>query len=194
MVVNCVGFSLAYLSEAHCRDNFARLQRLGEEERVKVSLRDSVHRLLLNTLPAPIVRHIAAGATGLAHRYGEVTVLQADLSGFTKLSSERSAAFVIGLLSDLFAKFDRLTEWHGVHKVKTIGDAYVVCCGAFDEAPTAAEAARRVVGMGLSMLDEVELCKREHGVDIAIRVGVHTGPAIGGIIGTVRFHFDLWVL
>lgn len=87
---------------------------------------------------------------------------------------------------------DRLTEWHGVHKVKTIGDAYVVCCGAFDEAPTAAEAARRVVGMGLSMLDEVELCKREHGVDIAIRVGVHTGPAIGGIIGTVRFHFDLW--
>ncbi|EOD21646.1 adenylate cyclase, partial [Emiliania huxleyi CCMP1516] len=103
-----------------------------------------------------------------------------------------SAAFVIGLLSDLFAKFDRLTEWHGVHKVKTIGDAYVVCCGAFDEAPTAAEAARRVVGMGLSMLDEVELCKREHGVDIAIRVGVHTGPAIGGIIGTVRFHFDLW--
>ena len=58
MVVNCVGFSLAYLSEAHCRDNFARLQRLGEEERVKVSLRDSVHRLLLNTLPAPIVRHI----------------------------------------------------------------------------------------------------------------------------------------
>ena len=192
VVVNCVGFSLAYLSEAHCRDNFARLQRLGEEERVKVSLRDSVHRLLLNTLPAPIVRHIAAGATDLAHRYGEVTVLQADLSGFTKLSSERSAAFVIGLLSDLFAKFDRLTEWHGVHKVKTIGDAYVVCCGAFDEAPTAAEAARRVVGMGLSMLDEVELCKREHGVDIAIRVGVHTGPAIGGIIGTVRFHFDLW--
>lgn len=149
MVVNCVGFSLAYLSEAHCRDNFARLQRLGEEERVKVSLRDSVHRLLLNTLPAPI-----------AHRYGEVTVLQADLSGFTKLSSERSAAFVIGLLSDLFAKFDRLTEWHGVHKVKTIGDAYVAIGGAFNDKlmEDKKEAARRMVESSASPTHQPTSC------------------------------------
>mmetsp|Transcript_29690 Transcript_29690/g.91091 ORF Transcript_29690/g.91091 Transcript_29690/m.91091 type:complete len:1608 (-) Transcript_29690:1837-6660(-) len=192
IVVNLVGMTVACLAESQNRANFRSSRVLLEEEGVKVALRDGVHRLLLNTLPAPIVRDIASGLTQVAHRYDEVTVLQADMVGFTNLSAQRSAEYVLGLLSDLFDKFDALTEEHKTHKVKTIGDAYVVCCGAFGEAPNAAEAARRVTAMGLSMLEEVQAAAQERGVDIGIRVGVHTGTAIGGIIGTVRFHFDMW--
>mmetsp|Transcript_11917 Transcript_11917/g.38288 ORF Transcript_11917/g.38288 Transcript_11917/m.38288 type:complete len:768 (+) Transcript_11917:85-2388(+) len=192
-VVNLACMCLACMAEAQNRDNFSRHKLLEEEEEVKVALRDGVQRLLLNTLPAPIVRDIASGSTQVAHRYDEVTVLQADMVGFTKLSSERSADFVLGLLSDLFAKFDGLAEGYGVHKVKTIGDAYIVCCGAFGEARgNPADAARRVGAMALGMIGEVQAIKEERKVDIDIRVGVHTGTAIGGIIGTVRFHFDIW--
>jgi len=115
IIVNMVGMMLACLAETQNRENFISHKLLASEEEVKVALRDGVHRLLLNTLPAPIVRDIASGLTQVAHRYEEVTVLQADMAGFTKLSSERSADFVLGLLSDLFAKFDGLTERHRAH-------------------------------------------------------------------------------
>ena len=151
-----------------------------------------VQRLLLNTLPEPIVREIATGTSRIAHRYENVTVLQADMVGFTPLSAARGPEEVLGILSELFADFDQAAERWGVHKVKTIGDAYIVCCGAFVCTDDDQEAARRIVNMALSMQYIVSQKAFERGVDISVRIGVHTGMVIGGIIGTVRFHFDMW--
>ena len=112
--------------------------------------------------------------------------------GFTPLSAARGPEEVLGILSELFADFDQAAERWGVHKVKTIGDAYIVCCGAFYQADKPADAARRVVNMGLSMQQTVIAKAMSKGVDIGVRIGIHTGMVIGGIIGTVRFHFDMW--
>ena len=119
--------------------------------------------------------------------------------GFTPLSSRYSAEVVLGILSDIFEEFDSLAETHKVDKVKTIGDAYIVCAGALSESRGKADDAMRVVRMGLAMQDVVEhiaatkkVDGSEEKLDIAVRLGVHTGRCTGGIIGTVRFHFDMW--
>ena len=109
--------------------------------------------------------------------------------GFT-LSSKYPPERVLGILSDIFEEFDELCEANKVDKVKTIGDAYIVCAGALsDIRPDDAE---RVVRMGLEMQKVVARIARKEGVDVAVRIGVHTGRCTGGIIGTVRFHFDMW--
>ena len=115
-----------------------------------------MHRLLCNTLPAPIVSDIALGRVEVAHRYEQVTVLQSDMRGFTVLSAALPPETVLGILSDMFAKFDVLASHYGVHKVKTIGDAYVAVGGAFTLSNNKPEAALRMVKMGLAMADVVQ--------------------------------------
>ena len=154
-------------------------------------------RLLLNTLPEPIVEEVASGQVEVAHRYDRVTVVQADMVGFTPLSASRPPAEVLSILSDLFGVFDDLADKYGVQKVKTIGDAYVACAGAFpvpnklgDALPPVVdapgEAAERAVNMALAMQQAVMTKAMELGIDVGSRVGVHTGMVMGGIIGTVR--------
>ena len=110
---------------------------------------------------------------------------------------------MLSILSDIFDDFDRLCDEHAVDKIKTIGDAYIVCAGALDndaeQHRTVSEArryfaaaAQRVVRMGLAMQEVVKKKAEKEGIDIAVRIGVHTGNVTGGIIGTVRFHFDMW--
>ena len=136
-----------------------------------------MHTLLLNTLPAPVVKDIAQGHTEVAHRYRHVTVLQADMCGFTPLSATRPPEEALGILGDLFGQFDELAERVRVHKLKTIGDAYVVIGGAFDGlAKTAAGqrlAAARVVRLALAMNEVVAATAKEKGIDIGVRIGVH---------------------
>ena len=122
--------------------------------------------------------------------YDNCTVLQADMVGFTPLSSKYPPEKVLGILSDIFERFDNLCEQHSVDKVKTIGDAYIVCAGAMQE-PRPDDAAR-VVRMALGMQVVVQEIAEKEQIDVAVRIGVHTGRCTGGIIGTVRFHFDMW--
>ena len=96
---------------------------------------------------------------------------------------------MLGILTDIFEEFDELCEQNSVDKVKTIGDAYIVCAGALSEARS--DDAERVVRMGMQMQDVVRRIAAKEGVDVAVRIGVHTGRCTGGIIGTVRFHFDM---
>ena len=205
LLLNAVGLALAFAAEAQHRINFSRAKQFLEEEETMVGVRDDMHRLLLNTFPAPVVRAIASGQTEVAHRYENVTVLQADLSGFTPLSATKSPEELLSLMSDLFSLFDEIAEQHGVHKLKTIGDAYVACAGAFGEgdgggafgdaggpAADPKKAARRTARMGLAMAQAVAKVAADQGIKVTARIGIHTGMVIGGIIGTVRFHFDMW--
>jgi len=144
-------------------------------------------QLILNILPASIAKRLREGERTIADDYPSVSVLFGDIVGFTPLAAQLSAREVIELLSRLFAGFDKLVAEHGLEKIKTIGDNYMVVGGLTDAHQ---DHALSVVRLGLAMLEEAE------GHDalgrMQLRVGVHSGPVIGGVIGTHKVAFDLW--
>jgi class 3 adenylate cyclase len=149
---------------------------------------DETDRLLLNVLPASVSVRLRAGESPIADEYASVSVLFADMVGFTPLAAKLSPREVITLLSDLFTEFDSLVAERGLEKIKTIGDAYMVAGGL----PEPLEGhANKVVDLGLAMVLVAERFTVDL-PDIALRVGIHSGPAAGGVIGTRRFAYDVW--
>ena len=152
------GLAATYLLERGARDVFAQ-RRLIERQAVELAEAHATsERLLLNVLPGPMAMRLKAGETTIADAYDDATVLFADLVGFTPLASSLSPAETVGLLDRLFSAFDRLAEGHGLEKIKTIGDAYMVV-GGVPEVCTDHPA--RVVAMALDMLDAVARLGRE---------------------------------
>jgi class 3 adenylate cyclase len=145
--------------------------------------------LLLNILPAPIADRLKAGEQTPADGYAEATILFADLIGFTKMSSEISPERLVAVLNRLFSRFDQLSERHGVEKIKTIGDAYMVCSGVPVPRPDHAEA---IADMALDMLEALSEHNREFGSTLEMRIGVNSGPIVAGVIGLKKFIYDLW--
>ncbi len=150
--------------------------------------KDRADALLLNVLPVSISTRLLAGERTIADAYPAVTVLFADIVGFTPLASRLPADEVVEMLGRLFARFDELATARGLEKIKTIGDAYMVAGGLPE--PLADHAAR-VVDLGLAMID-VAMHEGDRIADLRLRVGVHSGPVIGGVIGDRKFAFDIW--
>lgn len=143
--------------------------------------------LLLNVLPPSIaVRLKAAPEEVIADDYDEVTVLFADLVGFTPMSERVGARATVDVLNSLFSRFDELCEAAGVEKIRTIGDGYMAVCGAPLPNPEHAVVITRVAKQ---MLEHVASLPASS--DIRVRIGLNTGPAVGAIVGRQRFHFDL---
>ncbi len=141
-------------------------------------------RLLLNVLPTPIAVRLKRHEETIADRYPSVTVLFADIVGFTRLSADLPPEDVVELLDDVFSSFDRLAGERGLEKIKTIGDAYMVAGGLPTPRDDHCEA---VVDMGFAMLDVVRV--RD---GLALRIGIDTGPVVAGVIGRRKFIYDLW--
>ena len=172
------------LEKKHLRDREqAYLYRLSIEQ-------EKSENLLLNILPKPIIDRLKNGETNIADIFPEVTVLFADLIGFSNLAARLSPGELIGYINDIFSDFDRLVVHHGLEKIKTIGDAYMVASGV--PLPRA-DHAEAMAAMALDMLHAI---KRFNGHDSAetfhIRIGIHTGSVIAGIVGTKKFVYDLW--
>lgn len=146
-------------------------------------------RLLLNILPSPIAERLKADERSIADGFAEVTVLFSDIVGFTELSQRMSPAELVQLLNRIFYQFDALSDEHGLEKIKTIGDAYMVAGGLTDGN---ADHAARVARMGLDMLRIIEEVNRDTGHSLAIRVGINTGSVVAGVIGKNKFIYDLW--
>jgi len=163
-----------------------RERKILEELRVE---KEKSEALLLNILPKPIVDRLQLGETVIADRVSDATILFADLVGFTKLSTRMPPAKLLDMLNVLFTDFDRLTKRFGLEKIKTIGDAYMVVGGLWEDHTDHAEA---VAEMGLSMLDSVRTTGVKVSEPLHIRVGMHTGPVVAGIIGTHKFIYDIW--
>ncbi|KAL3310793.1 Adenylate cyclase type 9 [Cichlidogyrus casuarinus] len=119
----------------------------------------------------------------------DVSILFADIVGFTKMSSNKSASHLVELLSDLFGRFDRLCELTGCEKIATLGDCYYCVAGCPNPVPDHAE---RACEMGRSMCLAIQQFDEDHKEEVNMRVGVHTGKVICGIVGTRRFKFDVW--
>jgi adenylate cyclase len=146
-------------------------------------------RLLRNILPAVIAERLKQEPTTIADSFDEVTVLFADLVNFTQMASKISPTELVSLLNQIFSIFDELTEKHGLEKIKTIGDAYMVAGGIPIPQENHAEA---IAEMALDMQSSLEQFNLEYGTNFYLRIGINTGPVVAGVIGTKKFTYDLW--
>lgn len=145
--------------------------------------------LLQNILPTRIAELLKTSSGAIAENFDEVSVLFADIVGFTELSTQMPATQLVQLLNLIFSKFDRLTEQHNLEKIKTIGDAYMVVGGL--PLPHA-DHASAIAQIALDMLDAISEFNAQTHQSFNIRIGIHTGPVVAGVIGTKKFIYDLW--
>jgi adenylate cyclase len=146
--------------------------------------------LLLNILPAAVADRLKTPIPQvIADKYEDASVLFADMAGSTAAASAVAPADVVMFLNKIFTAFDCLVERHGLEKIKTTGDGYVVISGAPVERPDHATA---LIQFAIEMLDAGAQIHDLHGHTLSIRVGIASGPLVGGVIGTKRFFYDVW--
>jgi class 3 adenylate cyclase len=173
----------ATLEKKRLRDVEQIYLRRIEEERARS---DS---LLLNILPKPIADRLRSGESHIVNSFDEVTVIFADLVGFSTMSMKIAPTKLVRFLDRIFSAFDELADRHGIEKIKTIGDAYMAVAGLplphHDHALAAAH-------MALEMHEIIEKFSRQSQSILKVRIGISTGPVIAGIIGQNKFIYDLW--
>ena len=153
------------------------------------SEREKSERLLLNILPRPIAERMKQGEVNIADHYSDVTVLVADLVGFTALSAHIAPEQVVCMLNEIFSAFDLLAEKHCLEKIKTMGDAYMVAAGIPVARPDHAKASAE---LALSMCADLQRFNSQYETSVQMRIGIHSGPVIAGVIGRKKFAYDLW--
>jgi len=168
------------------RLRFAQLQ--AEKELVELE-KEKSEKLLLNILPSAIAGRLKSGEKTIANGHATVSVMFADLCGFTALSRKTNPANLVEMLNSIFTAFDLIVEKHGVEKIKTIGDCYMMVGGL----PTHRDDHAQVVAdAALEMVAALEHLNQVNGTDLKMRVGIHTGPVVAGVIGKIKFTYDLW--
>jgi len=145
--------------------------------------------LLLNILPEPIADRLRRGEALIADRHDDVSLLFADIVGFTGLSSSMDASELVSTLNDVFSVFDGLVDSSGLEKVKTIGDAYMIVGGMPTWQPDHLE---RMASLALRLAEEIAANHEARRLGIQFRIGIHTGPVVAGVIGTRKFIYDVW--
>ena len=145
--------------------------------------------LLLNILPAPIAEILKKGNRTIADKIDDVTILFADLVGFTKLASKEDPEKLVKILNQMFSIFDILTERYNLEKIKTIGDAYFVAGGVPLPVENHTELTMK---FGIEMLKTIKDFRIQYYPDLDLRIGIHCGPVMAGVLGTRKFTYDLW--
>jgi adenylate cyclase len=172
----------ASLEKKHLRDREqAYLSELKKEK-------ERSENLLLNILPRPIVDRMQRGETTIADRFQDVTVLFGDIVNFTPRATRMPSAELVDMLNDIFSQFDRLSLELGVEKVKTIGDAYMAVAGLPEPRADHAEVIAHLALGFQAITDRL----RERYSDLQLRIGIHSGSVVAGIIGTHKFIYDIW--
>jgi class 3 adenylate cyclase len=184
-----IGALVARQLEAQAREMFlqrriirAQLEQLNAE-------RAKSEELLLNILPASVAERLKADGRSIADGFAEVTVLFADIVGFTKLAQRLSPVEVVRRLNELFSMFDDLAEELKIEKIKTIGDAYMAAAGLEGSADRHAHA---MAEMSLGMLDRVARFSSRYPEPLSLRIGLNSGPVVAGVIGKKKFIYDIW--
>ncbi len=172
-----------HLELKRSRDAIVRYNHLLDAEKRRAE------QLLLNILPASIADRLQNGERQIADRFDDATVIFADVTNFTPLSETYSAEEIVGLLNRLFSAFDALADKYGVEKIKTMGDSYMAACGIPLQRPDHAEASAR---MALEMFQSLTALNQDSGNSLNIRIGLHCGPVVAGVIGVKKFIYDLW--
>jgi len=174
----------AYAQMIHARKTVKR-QRIALTESYAKS-----ERLLLNILPASVVERLKENPDAMiADDLEDVVILFADIVDFTKTSADLPASEVVSLLNKVFSSFDNLVEASGLEKIKTSGDAYMVAAGIGEKSP---DDIQRSADLALAMLRSVEDLNAIHRPKVAVRVGIHAGLATAGVVGSLKFYYDIW--
>ncbi len=164
------------------RDSFAAIE---ERNRVIQAEQERSEKLLLNVLPARVAEELKTKGTSEPQSFEDVTVLFSDLVGFTKISASIAPKELIEELNAIFTRFDEIMEAHGCERIKTIGDAYLAVCGMPE--PNA-EHAQTMVTAAVEMLRTM----RRNAAEWPIRIGIHSGPLVGGIVGVKKYIYDVF--
>lgn len=146
-------------------------------------------RLLANTLPRKIIQELKANGEAKPESFENISLLFADIVGFTETSSQLTAEFLIGELSDIYTAFDEIIEEHDCERIKTIGDAYFAVSGIPE--PNS-EHAVNMVRSGIAFIQYLHSRNESHEQQWEIRVGIHTGDVVGGIVGTKKYLYDVF--
>ena len=184
-VLNIMGVTVsAYAMLAYFVEQRERAHRALEAER------ERSERLLLNVLPEPIAERLKQESGVIAEHYDSVSVLFADLVGFTGRAAVMAPDDVVALLDRIFTAFDRLVDAEGLEKIKTIGDAYMVAGGLPDQRAGHLQAVARTA---LAMREEIAAMALQPGQEwLGVRIGIDSGPVVAGVIGRRKFIYDLW--
>jgi adenylate cyclase len=172
-----------HLELKRSRDVIVRYNHLLDAEKRRAE------QLLLNILPASIADRLQKGERQIADKVEDATVMFADVTNFTPLSENYSAEEIVGLLNELFSAFDSLADTYSVEKIKTMGDSYMAASGIPIPRDDHAEAA---ANMAMAMLTALADVNERTGNRLNIRIGLHSGPVVAGVIGVKKFIYDLW--
>jgi class 3 adenylate cyclase len=162
------------------------LKRAREELRL---MHEKADALLLNILPRSIAERLKGDERNPVDHFPEATILMADLVGFTALAAKAEPSEVVGFLNRVFTAMDGLVERFGLEKIKTIGDAYMVSGGVPDPRPDHAGA---MADFALKLLDHLPALREGEVFPLHLRIGIHSGPVVAGVIGEKKFAYDLW--
>lgn len=177
-----IGMLGGYNIERHYRLDYIN-------NRIINSKRRENEKLLLNILPQAIADELKRKPGTIANRFDKITILFADIVDFTLMSSRRSAVEIVEILNEVFSLFDNITERYGLEKIKTIGDSYMVAGGLKH---TNHDAVVDVAEFALCIQDELQKYNERTQSNIKLRIGIHTGPAVAGVIGVKKFIYDIW--
>ena len=157
--------------------------------RAAITERSKADRLLLNVLPAQIAETLKDSDDTIARHYDSVSVLFADVVGSTPLFADLEPTEVVDWLNEVFSVLDDLVDQHGLEKLRTMGDGYMVGSGV---PATRDDHAGALVGCSLEMVSALEALPSRNGRRMVFRFGINSGPVVAGVIGKSKFHYDLW--
>lgn len=163
--------------------------RLDQQHALLLDEQNKSERLLLNVLPVNIAQRLKDNQGLIADGHADVTVMFADITNFTQLTEQMAPKQMVELLNKIFSWFDSMTDKHGLEKIKTIGDAYMVVGGLRRDR---GDYVKNMADMALEMREFIALHPDLSRHNLGIHMGIATGPAVAGVIGSKRFIYDVW--
>jgi class 3 adenylate cyclase len=159
-----------------------------KEQMLKQTIAEN-ERLLLNILPAPIAKRLQSGETQIADNFPNVTVMYAEIEGFSEFSQDLTPDQAVALLNELINSFDETADLYGVEKLKTFSESYLAVCGL---TVPRIDHTKRMIDFGQAMLQTIRRFNQKQGCKLNLDIGIHSGPVFAGVVGKIKFIYEIW--